>query len=272
VIRPVVIIIILVNYILPILQSNGQEVTWFVLPAAWWLILGPEIITTVPSKTLTTAFNLPQAGCQRIGTIDLIPEVTGVYPPPIVHLAMGFVKHLHYIGAEGSPPLPKRRTLAPAVRPHQLELWKVASRDWIKKDYIIQEVPGSLMLDATRILYPYECTDVFRDEPLIRSQSNDNLQFITDVGIFALAFPVPLLLPFGAIAVSWKWIYIRNVSIMIQLHVAERSPDGKWGKILSCVGYRVCFVKRGVVFCKSHDVEPRMVSVCMIQEEKRKEV
>jgi len=51
-----------------------------------------------------------------------------------------------------------------------------------------------------------------------------------DVGIFALAvvFPFPLRLPFGAIAVSGKWIYIRGISIMIQLHVAEASPEGTY--------------------------------------------
>jgi len=51
---------------------------------------------------------------------------------------------------------------------------------------------------------------------------------MTDVGIFALAFPIPLQLPFGAITVSWKRIYIQRVSIMIQLHVAEGSPEGTY--------------------------------------------
>jgi hypothetical protein len=56
-----------------------------------------EIIAAVPSETLTGACNHPQAGCQRIGAIDLIPECTGVVPPPIVHVVTGFVKHLPYI-------------------------------------------------------------------------------------------------------------------------------------------------------------------------------
>jgi hypothetical protein len=34
----------------------------------------------------------------------------------------------------------------------------------------------------------------------------------------------------------------------------------------------VCFGTRGVVLCKSRDVEIRMLSVCIIREEKRKEV
>jgi len=163
---PVVIIIILVDDLIPNQWSNGQEVAWFVLPAAWRLNLCPEIIATVPRGMLTGAFNLPRAGCLLIGAIDLIPEGTGVVPPPIVHLVAGFVKHLPHIWVEGSPPLPKRRTPAPAVRPHQLELWKVASRDWIKKDYIIEEVPCPPILDAANIVYLYESTDVFLDESL----------------------------------------------------------------------------------------------------------
>jgi len=42
--------------------------------------------------------------------------------------------------------------------------------------------------------------------------------------------------------------------------------------VQSCVAYRECFVTRGVVLCKSFDVEIRMLSVCIIQEEKRKEM
>jgi len=91
-------------------------------------------------------------------------------------------------------------------------------------------------------------------KPCIRSRSNDKCQFITDVGIFALAFPFPLLLPFGAIAVSWKWIYIRNIIIMIQLHVAEGSPEGKY-KVVRLSGVlwneRHCFVQ--VTWCRDED-------------------
>jgi hypothetical protein len=42
--------------------------------------------------------------------------------------------------------------------------------------------------------------------------------------------------------------------------------------VQSCVGYRVCFGTRGVLVCKSRDVQIRMLSVCIIQEEKRKEM
>jgi hypothetical protein len=117
----VVIIIILVDDLIPIQLSNGQEVAWFVLPTAWWLNLCPEIIATVPRETLTGAFNLPRAGYLRIGVIDRIPGGMGIVPPAIVHLVAGFVKHLPHICAEDSPPLPKRRTPAPVLRPYQRE-------------------------------------------------------------------------------------------------------------------------------------------------------
>jgi len=77
-----------------------------------------------------------------------------------------FVKHLAHIYTEGCPPLPKRRNPVPAVWSQWQELWKVASRDWIKKDYIIKVVPFPLKLDAPNIVYPYEYTDVFQDESL----------------------------------------------------------------------------------------------------------
>jgi len=96
-IRPVLIIIILIDHLIPIQWSNGQEVAWLVLPAGWQLDLCPGIIVTVHRNTLAGALNLPRAGCLWIGAIDLIPEGTGFVPPPIVHLVVGFVKHLPHI-------------------------------------------------------------------------------------------------------------------------------------------------------------------------------
>jgi hypothetical protein len=58
-ILPVLIIIILIDYLIPIQWSNHEEVACLVLPAAWWLNLYPEIIATVPRETLAGAFNLP---------------------------------------------------------------------------------------------------------------------------------------------------------------------------------------------------------------------
>jgi hypothetical protein len=80
----------------------------------------------------------------------------------------------------------------------------VASRDWIKKDYITKEVPCPLILDATKIVYPYQSTDVFRDESVDTVLIQNRRQFISDVGIFdvAVAYPFSLWLPFGAIAES----------------------------------------------------------------------
>jgi hypothetical protein len=42
--------------------------------------------------------------------------------------------------------------------------------------------------------------------------------------------------------------------------------------VQSCVGYVVCFGMRGVVLCKSRDVEIRILSGCIIREEKRNEM
>jgi hypothetical protein len=99
--------IILVDYLIPIQWSNGEEVSCLALPAAWGLYRCTEIIASVPRETLTGAFDLARSRCLRIEDIDLIPEGTGVVPPPNVHLVAGFVKHSPHICPEGSPPLPK---------------------------------------------------------------------------------------------------------------------------------------------------------------------
>jgi hypothetical protein len=96
-IRPVVIIIILIDYLIPMQWSDILDIAWLVLPAAWWLNLCPEIIATLPRETLAGAFNLPQGGCLQIGATYFIPEGTGVVPPANVHLVVGFVKHLLHI-------------------------------------------------------------------------------------------------------------------------------------------------------------------------------
>jgi hypothetical protein len=96
-IRPVLSIIILVYYLIPIQWSNGQELAWLVLLAAWWLNLCPEIIATLQRESLAGEFNLPRPGCLRIGATDLTPEGMGVVPPLIFHLVAGFVKHLPHI-------------------------------------------------------------------------------------------------------------------------------------------------------------------------------
>jgi hypothetical protein len=90
--------------------------------------------------------------------------------------------------------------------------------------------------------------------PFIRSPSNNRRQVITDVGIFALAvaFPFLLRIPSSAIVASWKWIYIQGICNIYKVEHSERKPRVN---IQSCVGYRVCFGTRGVVWYKSHDVE-----------------
>jgi hypothetical protein len=63
---PVVIIIIPVDYLIPIQWSNGQEVAGFVLPAAGGLNHCREIIATIQGEMLTAAFILPEACCLLI--------------------------------------------------------------------------------------------------------------------------------------------------------------------------------------------------------------
>ena len=69
-IRPVSIIIILVDCLFPIQWSNRKQVAWLVLQEAQRLNLCPEIIATLPTETFAGAFNLRRAGCPRIGAID----------------------------------------------------------------------------------------------------------------------------------------------------------------------------------------------------------
>jgi len=82
-------------------------------------------------------------------------------PPLIVHLIAGVVKHFPHICAESCPPLLTWWTTAAVVRSQLLEWRKLAIREWIKKDNIINEVTGRIILDATNIVYAYEFTDVF---------------------------------------------------------------------------------------------------------------
>jgi hypothetical protein len=90
-------IIILVDCLIPIQWSNGQEVALLQLQADWWLKMCLEIIATVPREQLTGAFNLPQARCLRIGVIDMISKGTGIVPSEIVHLVVGVVKQAPHL-------------------------------------------------------------------------------------------------------------------------------------------------------------------------------
>jgi len=85
--------------------------------------------------------------------------------------------------------------------------------------------------------------------PFIRSSSNIRCPFLTYVSIVSLAFPFPLLLPIGAIAVSWQWIYIQNVSIMIKSYQKEAEMESS--KLCRLLGVfwneRRCIVQ--VVWC-----------------------
>jgi hypothetical protein len=79
-----------VDHLIPIQWSNGQEVAWLVLLAAWWLNLGTENIATVQREMLTGALYLARAVCIRIGAIDLIPEGNRGYPTTTGSFGPGF--------------------------------------------------------------------------------------------------------------------------------------------------------------------------------------
>jgi len=248
------IIIILVEYTITIQRSNGLELGWIVLPAALWLTLCPEIIATVLSEMLAGVFNIPRAGYLQIGALDSIPESMVGIPPWIVHFVAGYVKHLLHVWAEGCSPLPKSRTPAPVVRPHQLELWTVATQDWIRKDYIIKDVQCPLFLDGTNIVYPYESMDVFRDEFL----DTVPIQWLASIHTRCRHFDPSSCLPLSS-AVALR---CSHQELNLNLHLRPQHYDtvacsGRESKrnLQSGVGYRVCFRTWGVVLCKSRDVE-----------------
>jgi len=67
-----------------------------------------------------------------------------------------------------------------------------------------------------------------KTNPCTLSLTNSGRRFITDGGIFALVFLFLLYLPIGDIAVSWKWIYMWCITIVILLQVVEKSPEEKY--------------------------------------------
>jgi len=199
---------------------------------------------------LAGVFNLSQTSCVQIGAIYMILEGTQVVPPLIVHLVAGFVKNLPHKWAEGCPPLSKRWTPAPAMWPHQQALWKwrvmIGSRmilSWKRHQALASVTPQPWYIRMS----PQILSEM---NPFIRSRSNDRSQFIIDVGIFTLilGFCFPLRLPISAIAPSWKSIFIRGVSIMIQLYVAVGSTEWMY-KVVYVIR---CVLEREALFCARH--------------------
>jgi len=79
-ISPVLIIIILVDYLSTIQWSNGQEVSQLALLATWRLNLCPEIVATVPREMLAGAFNLTQSWLSVAWSYQLDPWSLGGCP------------------------------------------------------------------------------------------------------------------------------------------------------------------------------------------------
>jgi len=173
--------------------------------------------------------NLSRAGCLKIESIDMTRKRTGVVQPWIFHLIVGFVKHLSHIWAEHCPPLLTGWIPAPAVRTHQLELWKVASCDWIKKDYMIKEVPGSLIKKRQMLIYNW-------------------CQHFCDYSCHRLSFAAAL------------WCHRCELKMNLHLRcwhydTIEWTGRKPWVNIECCVGYGRRCGMGGVVLCKSRDVE-----------------
>jgi len=254
VMRPVLIIIVLVDYLILALWSNGCEVARLVLPAAWQLKLGPKIIATIPREALTSLFNLPRTSCQRNGPNDLIPECTRVVTPPIVNLVASLVKPLPHICAEGGPPLPTMRTPTAGLRPHNLELCKVASRDWIKKHYIIEEVPRPPVLHVATIGYRDESTNSSQNYSLciVPTQRQGSIYN------WCRHFCPSSCLPLSTVAALRCHRGELKMNVHPRRYHYDTVASGRWmhtGNGQSCVGYQVCFGTRGFLWCKSRDVE-----------------
>ena len=60
-------------------------------------IIAPGSLLPYQEKLSPMHVDHPQARFLKMGAIDLIPEGTGVVPPPIFHLIRGFMKHLPHI-------------------------------------------------------------------------------------------------------------------------------------------------------------------------------
>jgi len=112
----------------------------------------------------------------------------------------------------------------------------------------------------------------FEMNTTIQSHTNNRCRFITVPGIVALAvaFQFPLCLLFNAFAGCWKWIYIQGISIVIQLHVPDGSPDGTY-KVVYILG---CGLEEGQLFYSSQVLSTlcRMLTVSSIWGERRQEV
>ena len=124
----------------------------------------------------------------------------------------------------------------------------MASRDWVKQDNIINEVPQTLVHNAANIVYPYGSTDAFRDE----SQYTDPIQ--QQASIYKQCRHLCPSLPLSFAAALW----CHRCELKMNLHpkhyhydtvaCSGRKPRGK---VQSCevIG---CVVEREALFCASH--------------------
>jgi len=217
---------------------------------------------------LTSPVNLPRAGWLRIGAIDLIPEGTGIVPPPILHLVAGLVKHLPHIWAESRPPLPEKANSCSCSAATSAGIVK-SGESWLDQDRFYHK-------RSPMPSHPWcrkHCISVWVHRCVPRWIPIYGADPMTGVDLQPMSASLPSSSPFLCCCplVPLLWVENESTSGTLALWYSCSGRKRRW-KVQSCVDYRVCFGTRGVVLCKLCDVEIGMLSVCITGEEKRKEV
>jgi len=130
----------------------------------------------------------------------------------------------------------------------------VASRDGIKNYYIIKAVPGPLICDAANIEYPFESTDMFRDESLYTVPIQRHASIYNRCRHCCPGSWVPLS---SAAALWWHYCELKMNLHQRRYHFDTVERSGRKYRVNghSCASYLVCSGMSGVVLCKSRDVE-----------------
>ena len=130
----------------------------------------------------------------------------------------------------------------------------MASRDGIKKVYVLKEVPGPLILVATPIVYADESTDVIRHESLYTVPIQRQVSIYNRCRHFRPSSCLPF--SFAAALRCHRCKLKMNLQPRrYDCDTVERSRRKPRLNIQSRVGYWVCYGTRGVVLCKSRDVQ-----------------
>jgi hypothetical protein len=136
----------------------------------------------------------------------------------------------------------------------------VVSRDWIKKDYILKQVPCPLIVDTTKNEYPYQSTDVFFIE------SPDKFLIKRQGPIYSRCRHLCPCCPPTFAASLWFQRCEMKINMTPKNYnyntvaCSGRKARRKVREYSSCVGNWVYFGRRGIGMCKSRDVEVRMLT------------